>query len=497
MLLSDVQLSDEPPPGPPPGPAGGGGGGGAAAEGTWGQALRRRCLPAGWREREVDWLLVLTVVGVAVGMVGGGLLSLADPSAAVVAVVGFPGTIFLNFLKMLVLPLVAISISTGVLSLRETGSAMKRVARVTILFYAGTMILAVIVGVVLVTAIHPGRQKLEGQADSEAAAAAQQAVDPVTKLLEILANAVPPNIFEALANYNILGVITFSIFFSVMLSQVGDAGEDLVGLIRTSELVFTKMIGLVLWFSPLGVGSLVAAKIMEVDDLGASMKALSLYCVTVVLGLLVQGLVVLPGCYAILVRKSPGPVMKEFLPAFVTAFGTDSSAATMPVTIQCACKAGCAESVSNFVVPLGATINMNGTALYEALTVIFIAQLHGVDLGAGGTLVVCITATLAAIGAAAIPSAGLVTMLLVLQAVGMEEYASDIALIFTVDWLLDRCRTVVNVAGDAFCACVVQDFTHVRDGPPEIGLVGPGGGGGGAGAGQANGGAARLDALSE
>ena len=349
-----------------------------------------------------------------------------------------------------------------------------------------------------VSTIHPGRQKLEGQADSAAAAAAaaQQAVDPVTKLLEILANAVPPNtsrrLFEALANYNILGVITFSIFFSVMLSQVGDAGEDLVGLIRTSEVVFTKMIGLVLWFSPLGVGSLVAAKIMEVDDLGASMKALSLYCVTVVLGLLVQGLVVLPGCYAVLVRKSPGPVMKEFLPAFVTAFGTDSSAATMPVTIQCAGKAGCAESVSNFVVPLGATINMNGTALYEALTVIFIAQLHGVDLGAGGTLVVCITATLAAIGAAAIPSAGLVTMLLVLQAVGMEEYASDIALIFTVDWLLDRCRTVVNVAGDAFAVCVVQDFTHVQDGPPEIGLVGLGGGGG-ARAGQANG----MEALSE
>merc|ERR1712078_244497 len=150
-------------------------------------------------------------------------------------------------------------------------------------------------------------------------------------------------------------------------------------------------------------------------------------------------------------------------------FVTDSSTAALPVTLECARALGVPDPVSRFVLPLGATINMNGTALYEALTVIFIAQVHGVDLGLGGTLVVVLTSALAAVGAAAIPSAGLVTMLLVLQAAGLERFSGDVAIIFTVDWFLDRCRTVVNIAGDAFGVCVVEHWTRALDLNPGTG----------------------------
>ena len=149
-------------------------------------------------------------------------------------------------------------------------------------------------------------------------------------------------------------------------------------------------------------------------------------------------------------------LLRAYAPSFVTAFGTDSSSATLPVTLRCAKRQGVQDSVANFVLPLGATVNMNGTALYEALTVIFIAQRHGATLTMAQTFVVVVTGTMAAVGAAAIPSAGLVTMLMVLQAVGLSQFASDIALVVTVDWFLDRLRTVVNVEGDAVGVAIVD-----------------------------------------
>ena len=389
---------------------------------------------------------------------------------------GFPGELFLNALKMLVLPLVALSISTGVLSLSGTGEAMRRVVGGTLGFYALSTLAAVVLGVVLVEVIHPGRGAVgvagcdggEGGAGAGGEAAADLAgrgpeVDPVSRLLVILAQTVPPNLVKAGADSNILGIISFSVFFSVTLQRQGAAARQVTDFVHALEKVFMEMVRVVLLASPVGIGSLVMAKVMGACNLGDSLKALSLFMVTVLLALAVQGLVVLPLIYLSLTRRNPLRVLRAFSPAFVSGFGTDSSTAALPVTLECARGLGVPDPVSRFVLPLGATINMNGTALYEALTVIFIAQVHGVELGLGGTLVVVLTSALAAVGAAAIPSAGLVTMLLVLQAAGLERFSGDIAIIFTVDWFLDRCRTIVNIAGDAFGVCVVEHWTRELD----------------------------------
>ena len=440
----------------------------------------------GARGGKVDWLLVATVAAVLVGMVGGWLLSFARPSAAVVALVGFPGELFLNALKMLVLPLVALSVSSGVLSLSGTGEAMRRVVGGTLGFYAASTLAAVVLGVALVEIIHPGRGAVDSagcQSPGAGEATAEMpkqgpALDPVSRLLGILAQTVPPNLVAAAAETNILGVISFSVFFAVTLQRQGEAARQVVDFVQALEQVFMEMVRVVLLGSPLGIGSLVMAKVMGACDLAGSLRALSLFMVTVLLALAVQGLVILPLIYFALTRRNPLRVLRVFSPAFVSGFGTDSSTAALPVTIECAESLGVPDPVSRFVLPLGATVNMNGTALYEALTVIFIAQAHGVELGLGGTLVVVLTSALAAVGAAAIPSAGLVTMLLVLQAAGLERFSGDIAIIFTVDWFLDRCRTVVNIAGDAFGVCVVQHWTRNLD----FGAAG-GGGGGLAGAG--------------
>jgi len=433
------------------------------------------------RAAKVDWLLVATVAAVVAGMLAGWLLSFARPSAAAVALVGFPGELFLNALKMLVLPLVALSISTGVLSLSGTpGEAMRRVVGGTLGFYALSTLAAVVLGVVLVEVIHPGRGAVgvagcgDGGGGGGGEAAAGLAgrgpeVDPVSRLLGILAQTVPPNLVKAGADSNILGVISFSVFFSVTLQRQGAAAQQVTDFVHALEKVFMEMVRVVLLASPLGIGSLVMAKVMGACNLGDSLKALSLFMVTVLLALAVQGLVVLPLVYLSLTRRNPLRVLRAFSPAFVSGFGTDSSTAALPVTLECARALGVPDPVSRFVLPLGATINMNGTALYEALTVIFIAQVHGVDLGLGGTLVVVLTSALAAVGAAAIPSAGLVTMLLVLQAAGLERFSGDVAIIFTVDWFLDRCRTVVNIAGDAFGVCVVEHWTRALDLNPGTG----------------------------
>jgi Na+/H+-dicarboxylate symporter len=279
-------------------------------------------------------------------------------------------------------------------------------------------------------------------------------------MVGVFEQLIPSNVVEAAADMNILGVLFFCVFFGVSLSQMGNQAETLIRGIEAFNRVISAMVNSLLYISPLGIASLIAEQVASSCDLHKVWQTLGKFVLTVLVGLVLQALVVLPAVYSLVVRRNPWRVLSGFSPALITAFGTDSSSATLPVTMKCAEEAlHVSPSVSQFVLPLGATVNMNGTALYEAVTVIFIAQGHGIDLSLGRTCIVASISTLAAVGAAAIPSAGLVTMLMVLQAAGLGQYSSSIAVVLAIDWLLDRLRTMVNVLGDAFGVTLVHYLT--------------------------------------
>uniref|UniRef100_A0A6T7MIG4 Amino acid transporter n=1 Tax=Hanusia phi TaxID=3032 RepID=A0A6T7MIG4_9CRYP len=422
------------------------------------------CLLKAWRH---DPLLFYTVCGVVCGIVLGIILTSSlppgtgkdSPRYIVTKLVGFPGRAFLNLLKMMVLPLISGSMIAGVCALKEAGSSTKRLAKIAISFMAGTTFLAVIVGLVVVVTIQPG-SAVSSWTNSTASSKSGTSAGMLETILDVFLKMCPPNIVEAAANMNILGVLVFSVFFGVMLSRL-DSSETatMIHLITIFNHVVMKMVEAILWLSPLGICCLISSQMCESDDLGNKFRSLVMYIIAVTLALAFHGLVLLPAIFWFNTKTNPWTFTKGLLPALATAFGTDSSSATLPVTILCCERNGVSPQICKFVLPLGATVNMNGTALYEALTVIFIAQLHQVPLSAGHMIVIAATSTLAAVGAAAIPSAGLVTMVMVLQAAGLDEYTGDLSLIFTVDWALDRMRTTVNVLGDAYCAGVTQHMT--------------------------------------
>ncbi|CAL8471163.1 g10705 [Coccomyxa elongata] len=422
-----------------------------------------------------DPLLAATLIGVVVGIGGGLLLRMAEPTEEQIDLLGFAGELMLRLLKMLVLPLVAGSMVAGVCALRGSASSMARVARYTLLYYALSTAVAVTLGIILVNVINPGRGGALSSdavtscrgADLKAAAqsVAPRDSSPLQALLVVARSAVPDNVVAAAVNMNILGIITFSLFFGLCLSQLGDQADGLISLINAFNAVISRMVTAVLWTSPLGIASLIAAAICRACSLLGTLGALGAWLATVLSGLAIFGALILPAAFWALTRKGPMSVLHGFSRALVLAFGTSSSSAALPVAMDCAKEMGCDESIVRFVMPLGTTVNMNGTALYEATTVIFLAQAHGVALGVGGTVVVAVTATLAAIGAAAIPSAGLVTMLMVLQAVSLERFAADLAVVLALDWLLDRCRTAVNLLGDAFGVVLINHLTRHQNAP--------------------------------
>lgn len=221
-------------------------------------------------------------------------------------------------------------------------------------------------------------------------------------------SAAPDNVVRAAADMNVLGVITASLFFGLCLAAQGEAADGWVAGVGVFNAVIARMVTAVLWVSPVGIASLIAAAVVRACAAGGVAAALGLWAGTVLLGLGVFACGVLPAALWLVGRRPPLATARAFGRALAVAFGTSSTAAALPAAMEAARGLGCAPAVVDFVLPLGATVNMNGTALYEALTVVFLAQAHGIALGAAGVAVVAVTATLAAVGAAAIPSAGLV-----------------------------------------------------------------------------------------
>lgn len=255
-----------------------------------------------------------------------------------------------------------------------------------------------------------------------------------------------------------MGLVVASIVFGIGISSASAQSRSLLTVFNELSTTMMRITGWVIWLSPVGVFFLIFAKILEMDNIIGVFAKLGLYTATVACGILFHGFVILPTIFFFLTKKNPVKFIGNMAQAIATAFGTSSSAATLPVTIQCLEQQNKVDPrVSRFVLPIGATINMDGTALYEAVAAIFIAQLRGIEMTFTKIIAVSITSTAASIGAAGIPQAGLVTLVMVLDTVGLP--AEDVSLVLAVDWMLDRIRTVVNVLGDSFGAAIVEHFS--------------------------------------
>ncbi len=286
----------------------------------------------------------------------------------------------------------------------------------------------------------------------------------------MIVGLVPKNLFAAMVNNDVLPIIMFSLIFGGVLTTLGARGQPVLAVFEGLNDAIMKIIHLIMLTAPVGIGALVAGRLGQAGGFvkfWPELARIGWYAGVVIVGLAIHGVIVLPLILKTFARRGVREYAKGLAPALTTAFSTASSSATLPLTIDCATeRAGVSERTARFVLPLGATINMDGTALYEAVAAIFIAQVYGVELGTGHVFVIFLTATLAAVGAAGIPEAGLVTMVVVLQAVGLP--IEGMSLILIIDWFLDRCRTTVNVWGDAVGAAVVDRFDRGTGGGPGV-----------------------------
>jgi len=281
-----------------------------------------------------------------------------------------------------------------------------------------------------------------------------------TVLRDVVVGLVPRNLFAAMLNNDVLPLIIFSLIFGAVLTTLGEHGRPVLAFFEGLNEAIMKIVRLLMLTAPVGIGALIAGRLGDAGGFSGfapELIRLGQYAATVLTGLLIHGVFTLPLILYFFGKQRVWPYSMNTVTALTTAFSTASSAATLPLTIQCTTeKNKISDRTASFVLPLGATINMDGTALYEAVAAIFIAQIYGIDLGSVHMVIIFLTATLAAIGAAGIPEAGLVTMVIVLQAVNLP--IEGISLILVIDWFLDRCRTTVNVWGDTVGAAVVDNL---------------------------------------
>ena len=397
---------------------------------------------------------------IAVAIVVAVLLAVFAPGFAMQFELG--GEIFLNLLTMMVVPLVMASVMSGIIGLGDIRK-LGRPGSLAVTYYLMTTVLAVIVGLLMVNLIQPGvgvdQTTLDASlAEGQVSTAGREDADLGTILRGLVLMLFTDNLIESAAKTSLLPLILFSIIFAGMLTTMGTRVQALTEIIVQVNEALLSFILLLMKLAPFGIFCLVTARFGEAQaggNLGAVLQQTGAYFGTVLAGLGVHAFLTLPLILWIFTRRNPFRFMYQMSQALLTAFSTASSTATLPITMNCAVeKAKVSKQSSDFVLPLGATINMDGTALYEAAAAIFIAQAIGFELTITSQLVIAVTATMAAIGAAGIPEAGLVTMVIVLNAVGLPvEY---IGLILSVDWLLDRFRTAVNVFGDSLGSAVVE-----------------------------------------
>lgn len=362
--------------------------------------------------------------------------------------VSWMGDLFLRALKMLIIPLILSSIISAITNI-GSGSNIRRLGGKTILYYVMTSTFSIVTGLVLVNIIQPGvgadlslMQEVEGLGDQKS-------------LRQILIEIVPKNFFQALSNAEMLSIIFFALVFGFFITRISEKPRNLLKDFFNG--VFDVMMKITLWiirFTPLGIFGIVAKVIADQDNLGQLVSSMGSYMGTVVGALLIHAFITLPILLRLIGKVNPLKHFKAMSTALLTAFSTSSSGATLPLTINYAEKnSGISNNVSSFTLPLGATVNMDGTALYECIAALFIAQAYGMDLAITQQIVVVLTALLASIGAAAVPMAGMVMITIILSAVGIP--LEGVGLILAVDRILDMFRTATNVWSDSSGAAII------------------------------------------
>jgi len=406
----------------------------------------------------------IPVLPILIAMLLGGLTGyLVGPDAMIgthtwAEVFNTVGTMFVNLLKMLIVPLILSSVITGVAAL-GTGSDLGRLGRKTLTFYVVTTLTAVLIALVLINTVVPG---VDGDGPVKAKLALTKNAAEVTakvmenankSTLDAIKDAVPANMVEAALNLKMIGLVLFSILFGFYLARIAQPYRDNVyGFWQGMFQVMMRMTGFVMMLAPIGVFALIA-KVTAIAGL-EGWKPLLLFTLCVLAGLLVFGLVALPILLATVARVNPWRLYPAMAPALLTAFSTASSSATLPLSLDCLeRRAKISERIAGFVMPLGASMNHAGSALYECAAAMFIAQAYGVHLSFATQFTVVILALITSMGMAGIPQASLVGIAVILAAVGLPGEAVGVLLVF--DRFLDMCRTAVNVFADAVCAVIV------------------------------------------
>jgi len=360
------------------------------------------------------------------------------------------GIIFIRLLKMIIMPLVFASIVMGVVNLDDI-KQLGRLGSRTGVYFVGSTAIAGVVGLVVAMLFLPKENPLLVGSSIATAGLTSEPAPLKTLIIEI----VPSNIVTVMSEGLVLPVIFFALFLGVALMSIGQRGKALIAVIESLNDAVLKMVDWIMKMTPYGVFSLVAVVVAETGLSG--LNNLIKYIGVVLLGLTIHLVVVLPILLIVFAKKAPLQFFKDMSSALSVAFSTASSMATLPVTLQCLKRnVKVSERISTFVCPIGATVNMDGTALFQVVATVFIANLYGVDLGLSQMVVIIITTVFASIGAAAVPSAGLVTLAIILNSIGLPLDA--IGLILAVDRFLDMYRTMINVATDAVGAAIVDRY---------------------------------------
>jgi len=447
--------------------------------------------------------LFCTLFGVTVGIVAGFLLRPLNPSPDVILLISYPGELFMRVLKLMILPFVisCLIMGTATLNISKNG----RIAMRTISYFIITSVLNVGLGMVLVLTIHPGRPDIK--TNTSDLVPEVRNIKPLDGFLDMGRNLVPDNLFQAAfeqtyTNYvpvsvkygqndmkvnvtemggvkearferklqyrdgtNTLGIIFFCLIFGSILGTLGPKKLVVINFFNVIYEVLLKMLMGAIWFTPVGVGSVICGKIISLGQLSNTLTQLVWFILTVGLGVLIHQLIILQLIYYLFVRKNPFKYYLAFGPSIVTAFATASKSAAMPITFQIMDeRVKVDKRITRFILPIG-TINMDGTALFLTVSVIFIAQMNNIPLGVGELLTIGLSCTAASMSSATVPSAAIVLVFMLCSTINAP--ANDVSILFAVDWFVDRLRTTNNLLGDCYACAVVQSLSKKELAEPE------------------------------
>uniref|UniRef100_A0A667XK45 Amino acid transporter n=1 Tax=Myripristis murdjan TaxID=586833 RepID=A0A667XK45_9TELE len=425
-------------------------------------------------------LVILTVSGVLVGVGLGMMVRNMHLTRAQMTYFAFPGEMLLRMLKMIILPLVVCSLISGAASL-DTRS-LGKLGGIAVSYFLVTTLIASGIGVALAFIIKPGvgagalntnnlglesvttnKETTDSFLDLARYSSSSYATD--YKMVAAGNDTNGTTLYQKVPvgtdtdGMNILGLVLFAMVFGVALRKLGDEGEELIRFFNAFNEATMVLVSWIMWYVPFGIMFLVGSKIVEMEDVVLLVTSLGKYIFASILGHIIHGGIVLPLIYFGFTRKNPFSFLSGLITPFTTAFATCSSSATLPSMIKCVEENnGVDKRISRFILPIGATVNMDGAAIFQCIAAVFIAQLNNAELNAGQIFTILVTATASSVGAAGIPAGGIITIAIILEAIGLPT--NDLSLMLAVDWIVDRTTTVVNVEGDALGAGILHHINQ-------------------------------------